>query len=206
MAAPTRGAPQDSGLLACAYPLSTHDVAATAYPKIRAQFAGSRWPDLCTAGTAYVDLAMQLSTARGTDGYKTVWFYQRLSAVCAHHGNQQHLTKLSCETSMVLTCFPALPQRPRAGRHGINAPEEEHDMALFIDFHDDPKLPAEAIAQIAADARNAKTDRSASAKTELYHNPDGSRYCLLEGPDEDANRARRAALGVPCGDVHRSTA
>ena len=80
------GAPQDSGLVACAYPLSTQDVAATAYPKIRAQFAGSRWPNLRTAGTDYVDLAMQLSTARGNDGYETVWSYQRLSAACAEHG------------------------------------------------------------------------------------------------------------------------
>ena len=79
------GAPQDSGLVACAYPLSTQDVAA-AYPKIRAQFAGSRWPDLRSAGTAYVDLVIQLSHARGTDGYETVWFYQRLSAACAQHG------------------------------------------------------------------------------------------------------------------------
>jgi len=77
------GAPHDSGLAACAYPLSTQDVPATDYPKIRAQFAGSRWPDLRTAGTAYVDLAVALRTARGTDGYQTVWFYQRLSAACA---------------------------------------------------------------------------------------------------------------------------
>ena len=80
-----QGAPQDSGLVACAYPLSTQDVPATDYQKIRAEFAGSRWPDLRTAGTAYVDLATALRTARGTDGYQTVWFYQRLSAACAQH-------------------------------------------------------------------------------------------------------------------------
>jgi hypothetical protein len=80
------GAPQDSGLVACAYPLTTQDVPAADYRKIRAEFAGSRWPDLRTAGTAYVDLAVQLLTARGTDGYQTVWFYQRLSAACAEHG------------------------------------------------------------------------------------------------------------------------
>ena len=78
-------APHDSGLVACSYPLSTQDVPATDYPKIRAEFAGSRWPDLRNAGTAYVDLAVALRTARGTDGYQTVWFYQRLSAACAHH-------------------------------------------------------------------------------------------------------------------------
>ena len=79
------GTPHDSGLVACAYPLSTQDVPATDYPKIRAQFAGSRWPDLRNAGTAYVDLATALLNARGTDGYQTVWFYQRLSAACAKH-------------------------------------------------------------------------------------------------------------------------
>jgi hypothetical protein len=79
------GAPQDSGLVACAYPLATQDVSAAEYPKLRAEFAGSRWPDLRNAGTAYTDLAVQLLTARGTDGYQTVWFYQRLSAACAKH-------------------------------------------------------------------------------------------------------------------------
>src|SRR5580693_9562061 len=75
----------DSGLAACAYPLSTHHVTAADYRQVRAQFAGSRWPDLRTAGTDYVDLAVQLLTARGTDGYQTVWFYQRLSAACTRH-------------------------------------------------------------------------------------------------------------------------
>jgi|SRR5271165_2191548 len=80
------GAPQDSGLVACAYPLSTQDVSAADYRKIRAEFAGSHWPDLRTDGTAYIDLAVALRTARGTDGYQTVWFYQRLSDACAKHG------------------------------------------------------------------------------------------------------------------------
>ena len=78
-------APKDSGLVACAYPLTTQDVPSAEYTKLRTEFAGSRLPDLRNAGTAYVDLAMQLSTARGTDGYQTVWFYQRLSAACARH-------------------------------------------------------------------------------------------------------------------------
>ena len=79
------GAPQDSGLVACAYPLATQDVPAAEYPTLRAEFAGSRFADLRPAGTAYVDLAVQLLHARGTDGYQTVWFYQRLSAACAGH-------------------------------------------------------------------------------------------------------------------------
>ena len=80
------GAPHDSGLVACSYPLAAQDVPAADYPKLRAEFVGSRWPDLRTAGTAYVDLAVRLLHARGTDGYQTVWFYQRLSAACAKHG------------------------------------------------------------------------------------------------------------------------
>jgi hypothetical protein len=80
-----QGAPHDSGLVACAYPLTTQDVPATDYLKLRAEFAGSRWPDLRNAGTAYVDLARALPHARYTDGYETVWFYQRLSAACARH-------------------------------------------------------------------------------------------------------------------------
>jgi len=78
--------PQDSGLVACSYPLTTQSVSAADYQKIRAEFAASRWPDLRNAGTAYVDLATQLLSARPSDGYETVWFYQRLSAACAKHG------------------------------------------------------------------------------------------------------------------------
>ena len=76
-------------------------------------------------------------------------------------------------------------------------------MARFMDFHEDLKLPAEAIAQIAEDARSARADRFGVRQVELYHNPDGKVYCLLEGPDEDAIRAHHAALGVPCGDIHQ---
>ena len=78
--------PRDSGLVACGYPLSTQSVPAADYQKIRAEFAGSRWPDLRNAGTAYVDLATQLLSAPSSDGYETVWFYQRLSDACAKHG------------------------------------------------------------------------------------------------------------------------
>ena len=85
LASTSSAAPRDSGLVACTYPLATQDVPAAAYPKLRAEFAGSRFANLRTAGTAYVDLAVALLTARGTDGYQTVWFYQRLSAACAQH-------------------------------------------------------------------------------------------------------------------------
>ena len=76
-------------------------------------------------------------------------------------------------------------------------------MARFMDFHEGLKLPAEAIAQIAEDTRKAKADQFGVRQIELYHNAEGKVYCLLEGPDEAAVREHHAALGVPCGDVHR---
>ena len=76
-------------------------------------------------------------------------------------------------------------------------------MALFMDYHEDLKPPAEALAQIAEDTRHARADRFGVRQVELYHNPDGKVYCLLDGPDEDAIRQRHAALGVPCDEVHQ---
>jgi hypothetical protein len=79
-------APADSGIAGCAALSVAHPVAATDYPGIRSQFAGSQWPDLRAAGTSYVDLAVRLLTARGTDGYEAISFYHRLSIACARHG------------------------------------------------------------------------------------------------------------------------
>lgn len=76
-------------------------------------------------------------------------------------------------------------------------------MPQFMDFHDDLKLPPEAIEQISADTRDARADRFGVRQIELYHNPEGKVYCLLEGPDEEAIRQHHAALDVPCGDVHQ---
>jgi uncharacterized protein DUF4242 len=76
-------------------------------------------------------------------------------------------------------------------------------MPQFMDFHQDLKLPAEAISQIADDARRARADQFGVRQIELYRNDDGQVYCLLDGPDEQAIRAHHAALGVPCGDVHQ---
>lgn len=79
-------APADSGIAGCAALSAAHQVVAADYPRVRSQFAGSQWPDLRAAGTSYVDLAVRLLTARGTDGYEAVWFYQRLATACARHG------------------------------------------------------------------------------------------------------------------------
>jgi len=76
----------DSSIAGFAALSGAHHVAASGYPGIRSQFARSQWPDVRAAGTSYVDLAVRLLTARGTDGYEAVWFYQRLSIACARHG------------------------------------------------------------------------------------------------------------------------
>ena len=75
-------------------------------------------------------------------------------------------------------------------------------MPLFMDYHNDLKLPAEAIQQIAQETRDGAADQFGVRQVELYHNADGKVYCLLEGPDEQTVRDHHAALGVPCGDVH----
>jgi hypothetical protein len=75
----------DTGIAGCTALLGTHQVPAHDYPKIRAEFAGSRWPDLRQAGTAYVDLAVTVQHVRAY-AYQTVWSYQRLSSTCTRHG------------------------------------------------------------------------------------------------------------------------
>jgi hypothetical protein len=76
-------------------------------------------------------------------------------------------------------------------------------MPQFMDFHDDLKLPADAIAEITADTRDKRADEFGVRQVELYHNDEGKVYCLLEAPDEEAVRKHHAALGVDCGAVHR---
>jgi hypothetical protein len=75
-------------------------------------------------------------------------------------------------------------------------------MPQFMDFHDDLKLPDQAIQQIAQDTKDQKFDDFGVRQVELFHNPDGKVYCLLEAPDAEAVRKHHEALGVPCGDVH----
>ncbi len=74
-------------------------------------------------------------------------------------------------------------------------------MPQFMDYHDDLKLPQEAIDSIAAGRNEA--DEFGVRQIELFHNPAGKVYCLLEAPDEEAVRKHHAALDVDCGDVHQ---
>ena len=72
-------------------------------------------------------------------------------------------------------------------------------MPTFMDFHDDLKLPQEAIDSIGQGAKNGDKDEFGVRQIELYHNADGKVYCLLEAPDEESVRKHHAALDVPCG-------
>jgi hypothetical protein len=75
-------------------------------------------------------------------------------------------------------------------------------MPQFMDFHDDLIVPDDVIEQIAQDSRDGKADGFGVRQIDLFHNPDGKVYCLLDAPDAEAVRQHHAALGVPCGDVH----
>jgi hypothetical protein len=75
-------------------------------------------------------------------------------------------------------------------------------MPKFMDYHEHLQLPAEAIEQITKDTKNAKADEFGVRQVELFHNPDGQVYCLLDAPDADAVRKHHEAIGVSCGDVH----
>jgi len=71
-----------------------------------------------------------------------------------------------------------------------------------MDFHADLKLPASALEQITADTKSATADQFGVTQVELFHNPEGQVYCLLDAPDAEAVRKHHEALGVSCGEVH----
>ena len=72
-----------------------------------------------------------------------------------------------------------------------------------MDYHDDLKLPQQAIDDIGRGSRDGEVDEFGVRQVELFHNPDGKVYCLLDAPDEQAVRDHHAALDVPCGEVHQ---
>ncbi|MFP5373094.1 MAG: nickel-binding protein [Actinomycetes bacterium] len=99
---------------------------------------------------------------------------------------------------------------PRTG--GLTGSSRQYDPArttteggtvpTFMDYHDDLKLPAEAVEAIRQGAVAREVDAFGVRQVELFHNPQGKVYCLLEAPDADAVRRHHEALGVDCGDVH----
>ena len=76
-------------------------------------------------------------------------------------------------------------------------------MPRFMDFHHDLKLPTDAIAQVADDTRHARADRFGVRQIELYHNPDGQVYCLLEGRTRKPSAATMRHWGCPAATYTR---
>jgi uncharacterized protein DUF4242 len=76
-------------------------------------------------------------------------------------------------------------------------------MPTFMDFHDDLKLPDEAVQQITKETKEHKVDKFGVRQVELFHNPDGKVYCLLDATDEEAVRSHHEALGLACGTSTR---
>ena len=75
-------------------------------------------------------------------------------------------------------------------------------MPQFMDFHSYLKLPARGIAELTEATRNHATDEFGVRQVELYHNPDGTVFCLLDGPDAESIKKHHDALGIECGDIH----
>jgi len=75
-------------------------------------------------------------------------------------------------------------------------------MPQFMDYHAGLKLSQESIDSISEGARAGSADKFGVRQVDLYHNPDGNVYCLLDAPDAQAVRDHHAALGVECGEVH----
>ena len=68
-------------------------------------------------------------------------------------------------------------------------------MPTFMDFHDDLKLPDEAVRQITKETEEHKVDKFGVRQVELFHNPDGKVYCLLEAPDADSGPCSPCSFG-----------
>ena len=76
-------------------------------------------------------------------------------------------------------------------------------MPRSMDYHEDLKLPPEAIELIAQGTREGISDEFSVRQIEVYDNAERKVDCLLEAPDEDAVRRHHGALDVPCGEVHQ---
>jgi hypothetical protein len=96
-----------------------------------------------------------------------------------------------------------MTERTQSDTGDCSRETEEKPMPQFMDFHDDLKLPDQAIQQITQETKDQKADEFGVRQVELFHNPEGKVYCLLEAPDADAVRKHHEALGVPCGEVHQ---
>jgi hypothetical protein len=79
-------------------------------------------------------------------------------------------------------------------------------MALFMDFHEDLKLPAGAIAQIAEATRQTRADQFGVGQVELHHDPGGKVYCLPNGRTRTPSASITPRSACPAGRCTRCTA
>lgn len=71
-------------------------------------------------------------------------------------------------------------------------------MPKFIDFHPDRKVPDQAIERLKKETTEGTYDEFGVRQLELYYNPNGGFYCLLEAPDAEAVRNHHKS---GCGEI-----
>ena len=76
-------------------------------------------------------------------------------------------------------------------------------MPRFMDFHQDLKLPAEAIAQIADDTRHGRTDRFGSARSSSTTTQPARCIACSKGQTRKPSASVIQHWGVLCGGVHQ---
>ena len=75
-------------------------------------------------------------------------------------------------------------------------------MPTFMDFHDDLKLPEEAVRQITKETEEHKVDKFGVRQVELFYNSDGKVYCLLDAPTRKRSAITMQLWACQCGEVH----
>ena len=91
----------------------------------------------------------------------------------------------------------AAPAPSRTAQHQSTA-GQEHDLARFMDFHEDLKLPAEAIAQITEDTRNAGGPTgSASARSSCTTTPTARCTACSKGQTKTPYASTTPPLACP---------
>ncbi len=76
-------------------------------------------------------------------------------------------------------------------------------MPKFMDLHNNLPLPDDVIREIKAGQQAGARDEFGVCQLDLYYNPEGTVFCLLDAPDADAVRKHHDAMGVACGDIHQ---
>ena len=76
-------------------------------------------------------------------------------------------------------------------------------MAIFLDSHHGPELPAEVIRAFLRGARGRTPDAFGVTPLDLYCADESRVFCVVWAPDEAAIRQAHAAQGILCRRVRR---